>query len=81
MTGHKSNSNLKPLIRLREVFYFFLSRMRGRKKEKVEKQWDLLVKVGGTMVYHFSNEASEQVGQVWARVEEKNKNNRLGEKL
>lgn len=47
MTGHKSNSFLKPLISLKEIFFTsFLPRRRGRKGEKVVKQWALLVRTG-----------------------------------
>ena len=61
MTGHKSNSFLKPLISLKEFlvvfcFVFLLLSFqgrRGRKGEKVVKQWALLVRTGKETVAPF----------------------------
>lgn len=54
MTGHKSNSNLNPLIRLKEIFVlfcFFFNYFCPKevKREKCVKQWDLLVRTGVEM--------------------------------
>lgn len=64
MTGHKSNSNLKPLISLKEIFFLFFhfffllfafQERRGRKGQKVVKQWDLLVRTGGGRIVTHSS--------------------------
>lgn len=48
--------------------FLLLSLQDERKEERKGRETVRLAGKGrGTMVYHFSNEASEQVGQVWAR--------------
>lgn len=56
MTGHKSNSFLKPLISLKEIFFFFwhfsFQGRRGRKREIVVKQWALLIRIWREIAVH-----------------------------
>lgn len=56
MTGHKSNSNLKCLIRLKELFLTsFFPRNETKEGIKGRKTVGLAVNDKGAMVYHFSN--------------------------